>query len=99
MAQDGEAAFLQRCASCHALEEGVNRAGPSLANLFGRTAGTLDGARYSPGMRRSEIIWDEALLEAFLAAPREVVPGTSMATAVRDADERRAIVEFLQSAP
>ncbi|WP_343315722.1 c-type cytochrome [Brucella sp. BE17] len=99
IAQDVDAAFRRRCASCHALEEGVNRTGPSLANIFGRTAGTLEGARYSSAMRDADFIWDKASLDAFLEAPRSVVPGTSMAASVRNAEERSSIIEFLSDRP
>lgn len=99
LAQDGEAAFRRRCASCHALEEGVNRAGPSLAGIFGRTAGSLEGARYTPAMRDADFIWDDSTLDAFLTAPRDVVPRTSMTAALRNAGERADIIAFLRGAP
>lgn len=94
--QDGEIAFRRRCAACHTVEEGVNRSGPSLANLYGRVAGTLEGARFSAPMRNSGLIWDAETLEAFLAAPRALVPGTTMTLTIRDEAERRSIAEFLR---
>ena len=52
-AADGSAARGQRvfgvCAACHSLQPDQNMTGPSLADLWGRKAGTLPSFdRYSP---------------------------------------------------
>lgn len=94
---DGERMFRQRCGACHSLEPGQNRAGPHLSGVVGRTAGSIEGARYSAAMRESGIVWDSQSLDAFLAAPRQVVPGTSMTVGVPDAAQRAAIVSHLES--
>lgn len=39
---DGARAF-RPCAACHSLEPGRHLTGPSLAGLFGRKAGTIEG--------------------------------------------------------
>lgn len=92
---DGERLFRQRCGGCHTVEAGQNRAGPHLAAVVGRLAGSVPGARYSNAMRDAGFAWDEAGLDAFLSAPRQVVPGTSMAVAVPDAEQRAAIISYL----
>jgi cytochrome c len=47
-------------------------------------------------MKRSGIVWNARTLERFLAAPTEVVPGTTMTYAgVPDAGERRDLVAYL----
>jgi len=92
---DGERLFRQRCASCHTLQPGQNRVGPHLSGVAGRTAGQVDGARYSEALRRSGIVWDDQALDRFLANPRQAVPGTTMPVAVPNANERRAIVSYL----
>jgi len=94
-AADGERAFRARCAACHSVEPGQNRAGPSLAGVIGRKAGSVEGARYSQALRNSGITWDAQSLEGFLADPRQAVPGTSMTVALRDPAQRAAIIAYL----
>ena len=91
------AEIYQRCIGCHAIA--YNRTGPKHAGLFGRQAGTVEGFAYSSAMRQSGIVWNEDTLDAFLAAPREVVPGTKMTYAgVADADERADLIAYLKEA-
>jgi cytochrome c len=60
----GERVFRSQCMGCHAIEEGRNRAGPTLHGLFGREAGTLEGFDYSDAMREAGIVWSEETLDA-----------------------------------
>lgn len=96
---DGERLFLTRCGACHSLEPGQNRAGPHLAELADRPAGTVEGARYSNALRSSGMVWNAGALDAFLANPRQAVPGTTMTVSLANAGQRAAIIEFLLSAP
>ena len=99
-AQEGtDAARLlqQRCGSCHSMEPGQNRVGPNLAGVFGRRAGSVEGARYSDAMRASNIDWDEQTLDRYLANPRETVQGTTMAIGLANAQERRVIIDHLKA--
>lgn len=74
----GEIAF-RTCASCHQVGKYAQPGfGPQLNGLVGRKAGSTPGYRYSEAMKRSGIVWNEATLAAFLHAPHDVVPGTSM---------------------
>lgn len=95
---DGERLFRQRCGACHSLEPGQNRAGPHLSGVIGRTAGSVEGARYSAALRESDIVWDGGTLDTFLAAPRQMVPGTSMTVGVPNAAQRAAIIGYLEGA-
>ena len=92
---EGETLFRARCAACHSLEPGQSRVGPALVGLAGRTAGTVEGARYSSALRDSGLVWNAETLEAFLANPREAVPGTTMAVSLPNAAQRAAVVDFL----
>jgi len=81
--------------SCHSVEADRNNpAGPNLAGVVGRKAAAGD-FRYSPALRQSNITWTRAKLEAFLAGPSALVPGTRMVVGVNNATERKAIVDFL----
>ncbi|WP_245319386.1 c-type cytochrome [Mesorhizobium temperatum] len=95
---DGERLFRQRCGACHSLEPGQNRAGPHLSGIIGRTAGSVESARYSAALRESDIVWDGGTLDTFLAAPRQMVPGTSMTVGVPNAAQRAAIIGHLEGA-
>ncbi|WP_255592081.1 c-type cytochrome [Geminicoccus harenae] len=94
-AADGERLFRTRCGTCHSIEPGQNRVGPSLAGVLGRAAGTLEGARYSPALRESGIVWSSETIDAYLADPRQLVPGTTMTVGLRAPAERAAVIAYL----
>ncbi|MBH0111879.1 c-type cytochrome [Novosphingobium sp. YJ-S2-02] len=92
----GKALFLKRaCSACHSLEAGRNLNGPTLSGVIGREAGSLEGYRYSPALAADKRRWDKARLDAWLADPRAVVPGTKMAIKVASPEERRLIIAYL----
>ena len=97
-AGDGERQFRQRCAACHALQAGQNKAGPHLAGIIGRKAGSVEAARYSRALQKSQIVWDDDTLDGFLANPRKAVSGTTMMIGVPNQGQRRAIIDYLKSA-
>ncbi|UES60022.1 c-type cytochrome (plasmid) [Roseibium aggregatum] len=92
---DGARLFQQRCATCHSVEAGRNKAGPHLSGLIGRAAGTAEGATYSDAMRSSGLTWDGQSLDTFLTAPGRMVRGTRMTVAVPNATQRAAIIKYL----
>jgi cytochrome c len=88
---------FERCAACHSVTPRDQRVGPSLGDVIGRHAGTVEGFRYSPAMRRSGIAWTEQSLDLFLKDPQQAVPGNRMAfSGVDDAESRAAIIDFLR---
>lgn len=94
----GEQAFAM-CAACHSRDAGApQRMGPNLRRVVGRKAGSNPGFDYSPALKASNITWDAAQLDAYLAAPAKHVPGTRMVIAVPDPARRQALIEYL-SAP
>jgi cytochrome c len=92
----GERLFRTRCGSCHTVQPGQNRVGPHLDGVIGRKAGSVEGARYSQGMRDLGVTWDAAQLNAYIANPRAVVPGTSMTVSVPGEADRTNIIAYLQ---
>ena len=66
----GEKAFRQ-CSACHTLD-GSNRVGPTLLGVIGRTAGTVDGFRYSDtyvAAGEAGVVWDSETIFTYLEDP------------------------------
>ena len=90
----GKAAF-GACAMCHSAVAGKNGIGPSLFGVVGRQAGTAPGFTYSAAMKAAGA-WTPDRLDAFIASPQAVVPGTAMPFAgIKDAGKRADIVAYL----
>jgi cytochrome c len=77
-AANGADLFKHKCGSCHSIEVGKNRVGPSLAGVVGRKAASIETYSYSAAMRSSGLTWDPATLDSYLTNPRAKVPGTKM---------------------
>jgi cytochrome c len=97
-AGDPQIIFNNACRTCHSMKEGDNRLGPSLHGVVGRKAGSLPGYAFSPSMKNSGIVWDEATLDAFIANPDQVVHGNNMKPygGIDAADQRSQIIAFLK---
>lgn len=96
---NGEKLFRQ-CKACHTVEAGKNRVGPTLHDLFGRKAGTVDSfANYSEGLKASGIQWNAATLDPYLANPKAVIPDSRMAFAgVAKPEDRADLIAYLEAA-
>jgi cytochrome c len=91
----GETVFIQ-CKTCHVLEEGQNRIGPSLHKVVGRAAGTVPNYQYTPANKNSGITWSQEKLFQYLENPQRVVPGTKMAFAgIPDPQKRADLIAYL----
>jgi cytochrome c len=104
LAQKGDASSGQQdfraCAPCHSLEPDRNMTGPSLANLWGRKAGSLPNFdRYSDALKSSGIIWDDRALDGWLTDPERMVPDNEMPfEGIKDARVRADLLAFLKEA-
>jgi len=98
---NGERQFMRKCSICHALTPGASRkAGPTLHDLFGRRAGTVQGYNYSPILTGADIIWsDDSIGALFDLGPDHYIPGSKMPmqriTAKEDRDD---LIAFLKTA-
>ena len=72
---------FNKCKACHVVDKEKNRVGPHLVGLYGRTAGTVEGFKYSDAMIEHGVEWNDETLAEYLAAPKKVVKGTKMSFA------------------
>jgi cytochrome c len=87
-----------QCRTCHVLEPGVNRVGPSLHGIVGRPAGQVAGYNYSPANKNSGVTWTEQNLFEYLVNPRQYIPGTKMSYAgMRDPQQRADLIAYLKT--
>jgi cytochrome c len=93
---------FQRCYACHSVVAGEdNLPGPNLRGVLGRRAGTLPGFEFSPAMIQAGaargLVWKRETLDAFLADPPGLVPGTTMTLlSLPDPDDRREVIHYLE---
>ncbi len=100
-AGDRGAEVFRACVACHTLtpDQG-NKAGPTLAGLFGRRIATLPGYNFSEPLKRLDIVWTpETVARLFEIGPAAYTPGTKMPEQVIGSqDDRTALVRFLAKA-
>jgi cytochrome c len=88
------------CAACHSLQPGVHLSGPSLAGRWGEKAATVsDYGRYTEALKKVAFAWDEITLDAWLAKPEAMVPGTTMLfRGIQNDATRGSLIAFLRLA-
>ena len=95
-AEHGERLSMQ-CRACHTFEQdGPHVLGPNLFEFFGRPAGSTPGFPYSSALAESNFVWTPRSLDAWLAAPREFLPGNMMAyQGLPNSSDRAALISSL----
>ena len=94
---DGATLFKQQCATCHTTNlSDPARQGPSLFKIVGRQAGKADGFHYSAGFAKADFVWEDTRLDAYLANPQAMVPGSIMAYRQPKPETRAAIIAYLK---
>jgi len=100
-AGDPGADVFRACVACHTLspDEG-NRAGPTLAGIFGRRIATLPGYNFSEALKKLDIVWTpETVSKLFDLGPAAYTPGTKMPEQrLGSPEDRAALVKFLERA-
>ena len=97
-AGDHGAEVFRACIACHTLsDKEVQRAGPTLAGLYGRKIASLPGYRSSDALKTMDIVWTpETVAKLFEVGPNAYTPGTKMPEQrISSAEDRRALTEFL----
>jgi len=99
-AENGARVFRQ-CVSCHQVgPDAKNRVGPQLNEIFGRRAGSVEGARYSDDLKRlgaDGLFWSLDTLDLYIENPKIFASGTRMNFAgIKDPQERHDVLAFLR---
>lgn len=101
-AAKGEKVYL-KCKTCHDIDKGVNKVGPTLKGLVGRKAAAVPDFKYSEAMiaKGAEgVVWDEATLTAYLPDPKAFVPKTKMVFAgIKKPEDIKDLIAFLKANP
>ena len=86
------------CTSCHSLEAGKSKTGPTLWNLVGRDRGSLPNYPYSDQMKAIGGTWTYEELNQFLADPSGTIPGTTMELKYElDLQKRADLIAYLRT--
>jgi len=97
-AKRGADTFAEECGDCHSPVPGKDKKGPSLTGVNGRKAGTVPSfaAGYSETMKASGITWTPEKLDAYIAAPKKVVPAGKMKyDGLPDAAARADVIAYV----
>jgi cytochrome c len=100
-AGDRGAEIFRACVACHTLgAEQADRAGPTLAGIFGRRIATAPGYKFSEALKRLDIVWTpETVSKLFEIGPAAYTPGTKMPEQLIGSEaDRAALVQFLERA-
>lgn len=94
----GETVF-KKCTVCHSIEAGgANKVGPNLHNIVGADFAAKDGFRYSSAMADAGGSWTYDALNAFLAQPKDFMPGTKMAfPGLKKVGDRADVIAYLRA--
>lgn len=105
LAQDADAGkkVFAKCMACHDAKAEKNKVGPHLVGVIGRTAGTVEGFKYSPAMAeagKNGLVWDEEKIEEYLENPKDFIPKNKMAFPGLKKDEEIAnVIAYLKADP
>lgn len=88
-----------QCAACHSVAPGAHMTGPSLAKTWNQKSANAEGfSRYSEAMKRADLVWNAATLDAWLVNPEKLLPGTSMTfSGIREAKDRQDVIAYLKA--
>ncbi|WGS02728.1 c-type cytochrome [Bradyrhizobium sp. ISRA443] len=95
---DRGAEVFRACVACHTLSaKDAQRAGPTLAGLYGRRIASLPGYRFSEALKGMNIVWTpETVSKLFELGPNTYTPGTKMPEQrIGSAEDRKALTDFL----
>lgn len=94
----GAEVFRAQCIACHSVDSAKSSPiGPHLLGVVGRKAASAEGFRYSEALQKVDLAWTPGNLDAWLANPWSIAPGTPKALLVPSAKNRADVIAYLQS--
>jgi cytochrome c len=104
---DGDAAkgekVFAKCKTCHDVDKGISKVGPTLKGVMGRPVGSVEGYKYSEGMLakgQEGVVWDEDTMSAYLPDPKAFTPKTKMVFAgLKKPEDVADLIAFLKTKP
>ena len=91
---------FRKCLLCHVLDpKSTDSLAPPLHNIVGRRAASIKGFSYSSIMRfagKKGFKWTREAMYYFLDKPEEFMPGTYMAFAGLETQERKDVIAYLE---
>ncbi len=96
--EDGEN-VAKKCRACHTFDEGgANRVGPNLWDVVDRDIAGVPDFSYSSAMEEEGGTWTYDRLWAYLADPKNDIPGNKMSfRGITDEDDLAALIAYLRS--
>ncbi len=96
--------------ACHTIVVGKNKVGPSLHGVVGRSAGTIDGFKYSAAIKAAAekgLVWTEDNIVAYVENPKKYVREytgnpkikNKMVFKLKSLEQRQNVVAYLKSVP
>ena len=91
----GEKLFKKKCGTCHSMEPGKHKVGPSLAGVIGRKAGSTDFPKYK-ALNGASFVWDLETIDRWITNPKKFISKpTAMTVKVKKEKDRQAIIDYL----
>jgi cytochrome c len=93
----GAKLFKNHCGACHSIDPASPpRQGPNLHGVLQRKAGTLEGYKYSPGLKTAGWQWTPGQLDLWLTDAKALVPDTLMSVyKQKDPGKRKLVIDYL----
>ncbi len=94
--------LFDNCKTCHEIGEGAkHKVGPHLDGIFGRTAGLIDGFRFSSAMKKAGeagLTWTAETINNYISKPRDFIPGNRMSfRGMAKPEDRENLIAWLES--
>lgn len=89
----------KRCAACHSFDKGgAHKVGPNLWDIVGAPQAHAEDYKYSDAVKNLGGTWDYAALDAWLASPKEYVPGNKMTFAgLKKPEDRADLIAWMRT--